>query len=226
MQNLTLFRLIGYSLSFHKYPRYFVDFLLIPLVRIPFWRRQGMMARRSIKWQGMPIISIFPNSKIMLGHGCVFCSRSSQTALGINHPVVLRTLQDGAVLSIGDGVRMSGATICAAQHIAIGDRCVIGANVTIVDTDFHSLDPSIRSTIADRFNAKVKAVEIGCDVFIGGGSFILKGVTIGDGVVIGAGSVVSCDVAPGAVVAGNPSRQVSQLNPEYINNLSLKSETV
>ena len=171
-----------------------------------------MEVARSVIWQGMPIISLFPKSKIILGHNCVFCSRSSQTALGINHPVVLRTLDIGAVLTIGDGVRMSGTTICSAKHVAIGARCVIGANVTIVDTDFHSLDPTIRSTNDDADNAKVKPVVIGCDVFIGGGSFILKGVTIGDGAVIGAGSVVSRDVAPGAVVAGNPARQVFQIN--------------
>lgn len=176
-----------------------------------------MEVARSVIWQGIPIISLFPQSKIIIGYGCVLCSRSKHTALGINHPVVLRTLNVGAVLSIGDGVRMSGTTICSAKHVAIGARCVIGANVTIVDTDFHSLDPSIRSTIEDADNAKVNPVVIGCDVFIGGGSFILKGVTIGDGAVIGAGSVVSRNVPPGAVVGGNPARQIGDLNVVSVN---------
>jgi len=47
-------------------------------------------------------------------------------------------------------------------------------------------------------------VVIGNDVWIGENVTILSGVTIGDGAVIGAGSVVARDVAPYAVMAGNP----------------------
>ena len=51
-------------------------------------------------------------------------------------------------------------------------------------------------------------MSIGNDVWIGTEAFILSGVTIGDGAVIAARSVVTRDVAPYAVVAGNPARQV------------------
>jgi phosphonate metabolism protein (transferase hexapeptide repeat family) len=53
-----------------------------------------------------------------------------------------------------------------------------------------------------------KPVTIGHDVWIGHGAIILPGVTIGDGAVIGAGSVVTKDVAPYAIVAGNPARKL------------------
>ncbi|MFH6785378.1 MULTISPECIES: CatB-related O-acetyltransferase [Methylobacterium] len=46
---------------------------------------------------------------------------------------------------------------------------------------------------------------VGNDVWIGAEAVILPGVTIGDGAVIGAFSVVAKDVAPYAIVAGNPA---------------------
>ncbi len=46
---------------------------------------------------------------------------------------------------------------------------------------------------------------VGNDVWIGSDALILPGVTIGDGAIVAANSVVSRDVAPYAVVAGNPA---------------------
>lgn len=139
-------------------------------------------------------------------------SRSSHTALGVNHPVILRTLMPGAVLRIGSGVRMSGTTVCAAEYVAIGDRCLFGANVTVADTDFHSLDPVTRSSPAeDAKHASHKPVEIEDDVFIGNASIILKGVRISKGAVIGAGSVVTKDVPAMTIVAGNPAKPIGSV---------------
>jgi chloramphenicol O-acetyltransferase type B len=51
-------------------------------------------------------------------------------------------------------------------------------------------------------------VHIGNDVWIGAEAMILSGVTIGDGAIVAARAVVSRDVAPYAIVAGNPARTV------------------
>ena len=118
--------------------------------------------------------------------------------------------------NIGEGVRMSGTTICAVERVVIGDRSVIGANVTIADTDFHSLDPSICSSPNDGDAAIVRPVQIGSDVFIGGGTYILKGVSIGDRAVMGAASVVTRDVPPDTIVAGNPAREVARLDAKDV----------
>jgi len=48
---------------------------------------------------------------------------------------------------------------------------------------------------------------------IGSGAVILPGVIVGEGAMIGAGSVVTEDVAPRAVVAGNPARVLRTLDP-------------
>lgn len=47
---------------------------------------------------------------------------------------------------------------------------------------------------------------IGNDVWIGLRAIIMPGITIGDGAVVGAGSVVTKDVAPYAIVGGNPAK--------------------
>lgn len=53
-------------------------------------------------------------------------------------------------------------------------------------------------------------IIIGHDVWIGYGATILSGVTIGSGAVIGARAVISRDVAPYAVMAGNPAQEVKK----------------
>ena len=49
---------------------------------------------------------------------------------------------------------------------------------------------------------------------IGSGSTILCNVTIGENAIVGAGSVVTKDVAPNAIVAGNPARFLRFVNQE------------
>jgi len=197
-------------ISFKEYPRYITD-LYLKLIWSKIWKERGIIFGKGINWLGKPIMSIHKESKIIIGDSCIICSRSSQTALGVNHPVIIRTLRGNAILHIGSNVRMSGTTICAAKQIVIGNRCVIGSNVTIADTDFHSLDPLIRSSLDDASMASFKPVIIGEDVFIGGGTTILKGVNIGKGAVIGAGSVITSDIPPNSVAAGNPAKVIKYL---------------
>jgi maltose O-acetyltransferase len=56
-----------------------------------------------------------------------------------------------------------------------------------------------------------KPIEIGSDVWVGGGAIILPGVRIGSGVVIGAGSVVTRDVPDRMFAAGNPCRVIREI---------------
>jgi maltose O-acetyltransferase len=56
-----------------------------------------------------------------------------------------------------------------------------------------------------------QAIEIGADVWVGGGALILPGVRIGSRAVIGAGSVVTRDVPDGVFAAGNPCRVIREI---------------
>ena len=98
---------------------------------------------------GVPIVSRWPDSRIVIGCGAVLCSASRWTALGVAHPVVLRTLRPGATLTIGRDTGISGGSFCAAQSVVIGERCLIGADVIVCDTDFHALNPVGRRHNAD-----------------------------------------------------------------------------
>ena len=49
---------------------------------------------------------------------------------------------------------------------------------------------------------------VGNDVWIGAEAMIMPGIRIGDGAMIGSRSVVTKDVAPYAIVAGNPAREI------------------
>jgi acetyltransferase-like isoleucine patch superfamily enzyme len=214
---LAMFTCIKRLVSFHKYPRYLVDFYVCVFMR-SVWKSQGMILGNRIVWLGKPVMTTVKGASISIGDESVICSRTTQTALGVNHPVIIRALKPGAVLSIGSKVRMSGVTICAATRVAIGDRCVIGANATIVDTDFHSMDPLVRSSPNDAADAASKPVIIGNDVFIGGSSIILKGVTVGNGAVIGSNSVLTKNVPAGTIVAGNPAKPVGVVRYLQDNN--------
>jgi acetyltransferase-like isoleucine patch superfamily enzyme len=47
---------------------------------------------------------------------------------------------------------------------------------------------------------------------IGSNATIICGVTIGENALVGAGSVVTKDVAPNAVVAGNPAKLIKKIS--------------
>lgn len=158
---------------------------------------------------GMPMIQRHRGSQIKLGDDLTLRSWASSNPLMPNHAVVLCTRTRTAVISIGDNCGLTGATLVAAERIEIGDGVLIGANVTIVDTDFHPLSPQERSD--DINNGKHQPVVIESDVFIGMHSLILKGVRVGQGSVIGAGSVVTKDVPPNVIAAGNPAQIVRHI---------------
>lgn len=158
---------------------------------------------------GIPIIQKHRDSQMTFGSGLQLRSTVSANPLGANHPVVLCTWNSGASLIIGNNFGMTGGTICAAESIKIGNNVTIGANTTIIDTDFHPLDSQVRKVAPSR--GCTNPIVIEDDVFIGMNCLILKGVCIGRGSVIGAGSVVTRSIPPGVIAAGNPAQVIKRL---------------
>ena len=92
--------------------------------------------------------------------------------------------------------------------IKIGDFTLFGPSVQIL-TPVHPLEAGLR-----RKQEYGKPIEIGSDVWVGGGALILPGVRIGSKTVIGAGSVVTRDLPEGVFAAGNPCRVIREITEE------------
>ena len=87
-------------------------------------------------------------------------------------------------------------------EVKIGDFTLFGPAVQIY-TPMHPMDAALR-----RRQEYGKPVEIGADVWVGGGAIVCPGVRIGSRSVIGAGSVVTRDIPDDVFAAGNPCRVV------------------
>lgn len=171
-------------------------------------RRSRVKIGDGTHFYGRPFIRAVRGSRIVIGERVSLVSTTFRNPLGINHPVIIRTLLPDAEIVIGDGTGMSGGTISAAISVRIGAGCLLGANVTVVDTDSHTINSLTRATDPIPAPQEQDAVSIGDNVFIGAGAMILRGVTIGDNCVVGAGAVVRTNCDPGVIVVGNPARAV------------------
>lgn len=178
------------------------EWWVYPWARILF-AFNGIAWRKYWRFHGLPIIQKSRPSTMRFGHTINLRSSLRSNPLGPNHPVILCTWQVGAIIEVGDHFAMTGGTICAAERITIGNRVVIGANCTVIDTDFHPIDSEFRHTHPQQ--GRVAPVVIEDDVFVGMNCLILKGVVLGKGCTIGAGSIVTKSIPAGKVAAGNPA---------------------
>ncbi len=109
----------------------------------------------------------------------------------------------GSNILLGERVYFNfNCVVLDVCEVRIGDYTLFGAGVQIL-TPLHPFDSQLR-----REQEFGKPIEIGADVWVGGGALILAGVRIGSRSVIGAGSVVTRDVPEGVLAAGNPCRVI------------------
>jgi maltose O-acetyltransferase len=126
----------------------------------------------------------------------------------------------------GDTVVLQPPFFCDyGFNIELGERVFFNFNCVVLDVcpvrigSFSLFGPAVQIyTPMHPFNAEQrrreeygKPVEIGSDVWVGGGAIILPGVRIGSRAVIGAGSVVTRDVPDGVFAAGNPCRVIREI---------------
>ena len=123
----------------------------------------------------------------------------------------------------GESVWMQPPFFCDyGSNILLGERVFFNFNCVVLDVcrvligNYTLFGPAVQVYAATHpMNAGLrrrqesgKPVEIGSDVWVGGGAVICPGVKVGSGSVIGAGSVVTRDIPEGVFAAGNPCRVI------------------
>lgn len=108
---------------------------------------------------------------------------------------------------------------CEVIYTTIGRFCSIASHVRI-NPGNHPMERASQSHFTYRASRyfegetdepgffrrrRARPVAIGHDVWIGHGAVVLPGRSIGHGAVVAAGVIVTKDVAPYAIVAGNPA---------------------
>jgi maltose O-acetyltransferase len=112
----------------------------------------------------------------------------------------------GSNIELGERVFFNfNCVVLDVCTVRIGSFTLFGPAVQIY-TPLHPLDAQLR-----RREEYGKPIEIGADVWVGGGAIILPGVRIGARAVIGAGSVVTRDVPEATFAAGNPCRAIRSI---------------
>ena len=138
------------------------------------------------------------------GHGVLIrehCHIGDNVSIG-SHSVIEHHV------TIEDGVRIH-SNVFIPEYTRLLEGCWIGPNVTFTNT-LHPLCPKVKECIG--------GPVIGSGAKIGAGAVILPRRYIGENALIGAGAVVVTNVPEGAVMVGNPARQiktVDQLDCRY-----------
>ena len=114
----------------------------------------------------------------------------------------------GSNITLGSKVFFNfNCVILDPAAVLIGSNVLFGPAVQVY-TATHPMSALERRTGSEF----ARPVEVGSDVWVGGGAIICPGVRIGSRSIIGAGSVVTRDIPADVFASGNPCRIIRQLD--------------
>lgn len=144
--------------------------------------------------------------KVEIGDNCML-----GFALGVkigDGGFLIQARTSNAKITIGKNCGFNNCFNAVANNsITIGNDCLIGTMVEILDSDFHEIDPQKRRN----GNGKTDPVEIGDNVWIGERCIILKGVKIGDNSIIAPMSVVTKSIPANVIAGGVPAKVIKSI---------------
>lgn len=125
-----------------------------------------------------------------------------------NGEILIQARDSGSIVSIGAATAFSNnVSLIARNSIKIGEGCLFGDGVRIVDADFHDIQAELRHVSS----GGIAPVVIGNNVWLGSGVIVLKGVTVGENSVIAAGAVVCSNIPMNVIAAGVPAKVIREL---------------
>lgn len=137
---------------------------------------------------------IDPTSKVESGSNIVNTTMDKHSFCGYNCEITNASI--GSFCSIANGVIIGG-----------GMHPVSWVSTSPV---FYEGRDSVKAKFSTHSRKEVEKTIIGHDVWVGQNVLIKQGVKVGTGAVIGMGSVVTKDVAPYAIVAGIPAKELKK----------------
>ena len=91
-------------------------------------------------------------------------------------------------------------------------KVTFGNNVFIApDCGFYTAGHPVDAASRNEGWEYAYPINVGNDVWIGGGVKVMPGVTIGNNVVIGGGSVVVKDIPDNSIAVGNPCKVIKKI---------------
>jgi maltose O-acetyltransferase len=116
-------------------------------------------------------------------------------------------LDYGFTVRIGAGTFINyDCVLLDVAPITIGEHCQLATRVQLL-TATHPVDPVVRRAGWE----SGAPIELGDNVWLGGGAIVLPGVTIGPDTVVGAGAIVTRDLPAGVVAVGSPARVLREI---------------
>ena len=126
-----------------------------------------------------------------------------------NGSIMLQARTSEAVIRIGRNCAFSNnVSIIAVDSVEVGDYCLIGELVSIMDSDFHSIDPQHRRTGP----VKSAPVKLHDNVWLGSRVVVQKGVTIGANSVVAPNAVVVSSLPADCIAGGVPAKVIRTLS--------------
>lgn len=171
---------------------------------LSFFRILGKKIRFGKAFQSAMIQRISPGTRFIMKKG-------ARVSLGYNGCFS----RNGSIfvgeqgrLTLGSRVYFNvNAYISCQNSVSVGDNCIFGPNVTVIDNN-HAFSKE-KGVSTSRHNCG--GISIGNNSWVGANAVILKDTQIGKNCVIGAGCVVKGKIPDGSIVTQDRALRIKEI---------------